>query len=159
MSTVTGVRLCDSDCRPWGMFGFIAKFTSLCVSDDIGCCHRFIVFLPKKAAPLAVLFSGWFYMVWCGYLCYIFCVDFMILSYLCRLYFQSSSLYEACVLYLCVIFFLLSYPPWLQGRRSGFSFGVVRFLFGVVRHCYFIDYHAQSKNDFGPICAYFCGGQ
>ena len=57
------------------------------------------------------------------------------------------------------LFIVLPPPPWLQGRRSGFSFGVVRFLFGVVRHCYFMNYHAQSKNDFGPICAYFCGGQ
>ena len=41
-----------------------AKFTSLCVSDDIGCCHRFFVFVPKIRTFGCFVFAFYCGMVW-----------------------------------------------------------------------------------------------
>ena len=102
MSTVTGVRLCDSDCRSWGMFGlfrqvylFAFRMTSAAVIDSL--------FVVKNAAPLTVFgfFSDgmvWIpvisvskanpstvflfvLMVWCGYLNFYFFFSLFYLVY------------------------------------------------------------------------------
>ena len=103
MSTVTGVRLCDSDCRPWGMFGL---YRQVYISLRFG-WHRLLssilCFCAKKAAPLAVFFIEYFNVVWCGYLCYVLqCIHYNILiSFVCCCCFFLS--------YFCFVFLFLKY--------------------------------------------------